>query len=393
MNTKRFKLGLVAAVAALLALCGCSEQAVTLPAAIDLLPGQSYALSGAARYQGEQVNAAEAAALLQAADTTEPITLEIISDAPDIVTTDANGLLTAVAPGTATVTVRCAALAYEAAVEVTVAEPAAAIVTEESVALAVGESHAMQTVTTPAGAVVRYRVEHPDVAYIDETGLLTGLTDGQTTVIAQVPGSSLTARCAVTVEQTVQSISLTRAEATLPAGQRMVLGAAVVGANAPVQWQSSDPTVAAVDASGMVTAGQTGVATISAAAGGQRAECIVTVTTAPATPETATATPETAVFSATAETAATPETAPRQATPETATPEQAATPETATAETAATPEAATVETAAQPTPQPTVAPTPAPQKRSGLWGFLLDLGDEFKSLWSDLWGKAKGNTR
>lgn len=129
--------------------------------------------------------------------------------------------------------------------------------------------------------------------------------------------------------------------------------------DAVVHIASTDPSVAAVDQDGNVTAVTPGTATVlvSCVDLDFYAEVNINVVEA-ATPESAAlATPETAA-QATPETA-TPESA-APATPETATPESAepATPETATPETA-TPETATPESAAPTTPESAATPETA----------------------------------
>ena len=129
--------------------------------------------------------------------------------------------------------------------------------------------------------------------------------------------------------------------------------------DAVVYIASTDPSVAAVDQDGNVTAVTPGTATVlvSCVDLDFYAEVNINVVEA-ATPESAAlATPETAA-QATPETA-TPESA-APATPETATPESAepATPETATPETA-TPETATPESAAPTTPESAATPETA----------------------------------
>ena len=151
--------------------------------------------------------------------------------------------------------------------------------------------------------------------------------------------------------------------------------------DAVVHIASTDPSVAAVDQDGNVTAVTPGTATVLVscvdldfyaevninvveAATPESAALATPETAAQATPETAT--PESAAL-ATPETAATPESAvpatpetAAQATPETATPESAepATPETATPETAI-PETATPESAAPATPESAATPETA----------------------------------
>ena len=138
--------------------------------------------------------------------------------------------------------------------------------------------------------------------------------------------------------------------------------------DAVVHIASTDPSVAAVDQDGNVTAVTPGTATVlvSCVDLDFYAEVNINVVEA-ATPESAAlATPETAAQAApetaTPESAAlaTPETA-AQSTPETATPESAepATPETAATPEPATPETATPESAAPATPESAATPETA----------------------------------
>ena len=150
--------------------------------------------------------------------------------------------------------------------------------------------------------------------------------------------------------------------------------------DAVVHIASTDPSVAAVDQDGNVTAVTPGTATVlvSCVDLDFYAEVNINVVEA-ATPESAAlATPETAARStpetatpesaepATPESAATPETAtPETATPESAapaTPESAATPETAKTATSESAALATPETAAQSTPETATPETAAPPK-------------------------------
>ena len=150
--------------------------------------------------------------------------------------------------------------------------------------------------------------------------------------------------------------------------------------DAVVHIASTDPSVAAVDQDGNVTAVTPGTATVlvSCVDLDFYAEVNINVVEA-ATPESAAlATPETAAQStpetatpesaepATPESAATPETAtPETATPESAapaTPESAATPETAKTATSESAALATPETAAQSTPETATPETAAPPK-------------------------------
>lgn len=355
-----FRLAALLAVL-VLALCGCSSDDVRLPERVDLFRGQQFALASAVEIEGDP-DAADVLAALAAADA-HGVTVDFASADESVAKVDELGIVQGVAPGETTVTVICAAFGYTARVQVAVLEPAAALTVAPQLTLEPGQTASLDAAVEnadPAGLV--YTVSDETVAAVDEAGNVTALAQGRADITVSLPGSSLTAVCRLTVGTPVESIQLSRPEASLTAGQTLTLAAATAPAqDAAVTWQTSAPAVATVE-NGVVTAHGAGAAVITAAADGCTAECVLTVTApAAATPESAT--PESA---ATAETAlpATAETA----TPESATPESAApaTPETgATAETAgipATPEsAATAETAGSPaTPETATGETALP---------------------------------
>ncbi len=367
-----FRLAALLAVL-VLALCGCSSDDVRLPERVDLFRGQQFALASAVEIEGDP-DAADVLAALAAADA-HGVTVDFASADESVAKVDELGIVQGVAPGETTVTVTCAAFGYTARVQVAVLEPAAALTVAPQLTLEPGQTASLDAAVEnadPAGLV--YTVSDETVAAVDEAGNVTALAQGRADITVSLPGSSLTAVCRLTVGTPVESIQLSRPEASLTAGQTLTLAAATAPAqDAAVTWQTSDPAVATVE-NGVVTAHGAGAAVITAAADGCTAECVLTVTApaaaapesatpesaAPATPETG-ATAETAGIPATPESAATAETAGLPATPETATGETAlpATAESATAETAlprrqassgtSTPEsAATVETAGSP---------------------------------------------
>lgn len=353
-----FRLAALLAVL-VLALCGCSSDDVRLPERVDLFRGQQFALASAVEIEGDP-DAADVLAALAAADA-HGVTVDFASADESVATVDELGIVQGVAPGETTVTVTCAAFGYTARVQVAVLEPAAALTVAPQLTLEPGQTASLDAAVEnadPAGPV--YTVSDETVAAVDEAGNVTALAQGRADITVSLPGSSLTAVCRLTVGTPVESIQLSRPEASLTAGQTLTLAAATAPAqDAAVTWQTSDPAVATVE-NGVVTAHGAGAAVITAAADGCTAECVLTVTApAAATPESA-ATAETATAPATAETAA-----PESATPESAAP---ATPETgATAETAgspATPETATGETALPATAESATAETALPRRQA-----------------------------
>ena len=313
---KQKLLALAAALCAAL-LCACSAEELALPDTLQLMQGETRYVTDVADYNGE-LTAEDAALLVAAVARGDGELFTLTSDDPAVVQADSSGLLTAAAPGRTVVTFACPALDLTVSLPVEVcAAPPAALSVDPLLTLAVGESAPLPlTMAESGGASLVFTSLDPAVAAVDEQGRVTGLADGETPVVVQLPGTSLEAVCVVRVGSAVQCVALTSAAADLLPGQTLALGVRVTPAqDAAPLWQSDAPAVAAVSDAGVVTALQPGTAHISATAGGKTAVCTVTVA-APATPETAS--PESA---ATPETAATPESA---STPETATPETAA---------------------------------------------------------------------
>lgn len=128
---------------------------------------------------------------------------------------------------------------------------------------------------------VSWKSTDASVATIDDSGLVTATGVGTATI--KVVVGDVNASCKVTVVQPVTSISLNKTSVTMEALATYQLTATVKPDNAAdrtITWSSSDPEVAAVDDSGLVTALKKGTATITAAAqdgSGVTKTCTVTV--------------------------------------------------------------------------------------------------------------------
>ena len=132
------------------------------------------------------------------------------------------------------------------------------------------------------GATVTWLSSGAGVAAVDATGLVTGVGDGQATITASAGSASGSA--VVTVMQSAASVEVSPAAAELAAlGATVQLTAEALDANghavpsATFSWESSDTSVATVDASGLVTAVANGSATITVTAGSVSGTARVTV--------------------------------------------------------------------------------------------------------------------
>ena len=107
----------------------------------------------------------------------------------------------------------------------------------------------------------------PEVATVDTEGLVTAQKPGTTTITA-LASNGQALRCAVTVTSDVGKVTLNKHDLLLrTVGAKEALTASVAvegGVSVPITWVSSNPGVATVDASGVVTAVADGEAKITA---------------------------------------------------------------------------------------------------------------------------------
>lgn len=146
-----------------------------------------------------------------------------------------------------------------------------------------GTTHQLQITVSPENYTdaVSWKSTDTSVVTVSAAGLLTAKAVGTATV--KVTVGNVSASCKVTVAQPVTSIRLNKTSATLEALDTLQLTATVSPSDAyqkAIAWKSSDPSVAAVDNDGLVTAYQKGTATITASAtdgSGKTATCKITV--------------------------------------------------------------------------------------------------------------------
>ena len=205
-----------------------------------------------------------------------------------VASVDGAGKVTAVKPGTATITVTTTDGAKTATCEVTVKEVAVEGVSVEPATLEIkeGQTYQLKAVVTPAAAVqdVEWAVQNSAIATVDDNGLVTAVKPGTTRVTARSKAyTDKQGVCEITVKQddALKGISLDATELSLQVGGSRTLTVIYnpeYAANKNVTWESSDSEVAFVT-DGKVTALKEGSATITATSeeGGFTAKCEVTV--------------------------------------------------------------------------------------------------------------------
>jgi uncharacterized protein YjdB len=208
------------------------------------------------------------------------------------------GLVTAFGAGTVAIMARSENVSGAAALNVntpTLAAVSRVRVDVPTQNLKVGES--AQTVITLydaagnvlSGRTITYSTEDPSVLSVSATGVVKGMGAGHTRMIATsggvvgLEGFDVTS----TTTSTVSTISVSPSSTTLAVGQttqavataKDAQGATVSGGT--FTWTTSNPAVATVSSSGLVSAASAGTATIHAASSGQTGSMAVTVTPPP----------------------------------------------------------------------------------------------------------------
>ena len=192
-------------------------------------------------------------------------------------TVDAAGLVTAIDNGRAAVSASAGAAraTTSIAVQQEVAEVSVSPTTdtlvalEDTVRLAAEASDANGRVVE--GTVFSWASSENSVATVDAAGLVTGADNGNVTVTASVGPASAIAQ--ITVEQEADSIFVVPEAFTLIRRGSVQVSAEAEDANghpmpgASFAWSSNDTTVAAVDASGLITATGAGTASVIASSG------------------------------------------------------------------------------------------------------------------------------
>ena len=242
---------------------------------VSLLPGESRSLTASAK----------------------PGTLAVSwSSSNTAVATVAGGKVTAVAPGTATITAKitCAGKTYSASCTVTVETPSVTL-SASSMEMSIGVTAELRASTTPGGASVTWSSSNTSVATVSG-GKVTAVGSGRATITAQITygGRNYTASCTVTVKE--PTIKVTSSASTITYAEReedrgsCTLTAEVNPDGGNVTWTSSDNSIATVTGNGTtatVKAVSSGRATITAtySIGGKRISdsCTIDVSKAAST--------------------------------------------------------------------------------------------------------------
>ncbi len=207
----------------------------------------------------------------------------------EIATVDANGKVTAVALGDATITVTANdGSKAEASCKISVIPtPVVSISLNETyLNLKEGEKFTLIPTILPEDATyktVTWKTSDEEAAIVDQNGVVTALKQGLATITA-TSSDGVSASCAVTVYFiAVDNIELNEYSLEMKLSDKYQLTATITPEDAmdkSVTWKSSDENVAKVSDNGLVTAVAAGNATIIASSSnGKSAQCDITVVT------------------------------------------------------------------------------------------------------------------
>jgi uncharacterized protein YjdB len=237
---------------------------------------------------------------------------QIIADAavtwstsnPAVATVDPTGLVTALSKGAVNVFASFqdkSGSAFLNVLEESAPPPAvnSVVVSPAEAEINVGSTRQYTALVTDAeglgvpGAEITWKTGNPAVATVSATGLVTAVAEGSAQITATVSGKTGSAQVVVKKAAStpvLTSIALDPAELSLDVGTtRQVVATPKDASGNPLTgvaltWSSTDPSIASVDANGLVTAKLAGSVTIRATAGDKTGSASVTVMATAVTP-------------------------------------------------------------------------------------------------------------
>ena len=214
-------------------------------------------------------------------DTTDPA-IVWKSDNEKVATVANDGMVTALAVGTANITATCGNVSATCKVTVNPVVASSVTLNKESMTLTKGEEGKLTAKVYPEDTTdpaIVWESDNEKVATVTADGTVTAVDVGTANITASCGNASAT--CKVTVNPVVAaSVTLNKETMTLTMGEKEKLNAKVYPEDTTYQtivWESDNEKVAIVAADGTVTAVDVGTANITASCGDASATCMVTV--------------------------------------------------------------------------------------------------------------------
>lgn len=195
----------------------------------------------------------------------------------DVATVNASGIVTYVGPGTATIS--ASAGGRTGTIEVGTRWPAASVtvlpenpsIRMEGAVQMTAELRDVEGRLLPGREdEVQWTSSNEAVATVSETGVVSGWTEGVTTITATSEGASGSTQLTVAGQPVVATVTVTPGNPFVGTGQILQMtataraGSGTVITGGDVTWASSNETVATVDETGLVTVHARGKADITA---------------------------------------------------------------------------------------------------------------------------------
>jgi uncharacterized protein YjdB len=206
-----------------------------------------------------------------------------------VATVSSGGLVTGIAPGSATIAATSEGKSGTASVTVTPEPVVSVSVVPATSSIIVGSTVQLSAVAFGAngqplpGRVVSWSSGAPGLASVSGSGLVIGIASGTAVILAHVDGVVGSATVSV-AQMPVASVSVSPSTASLTVGGTSTLSATLRDASGNtlsgriVGWSTSDQAVATVSQSGVVTGVAAGSTTITATSEGQTGTASITVT-------------------------------------------------------------------------------------------------------------------
>ncbi|MFI3305579.1 MAG: Ig-like domain-containing protein [Rikenellaceae bacterium] len=173
--------------------------------------------------------------------------------------------VTAVAAGTADITATIETVTATCAVTVN----AAAIEVGNDVTMSEVESKTF-TATSNSLNEIKWSSSLESVATIDDDGVITVVAAGETTITATIDGTEVSDSCKLTITESDPVVALTTTSiSSLAIGGTTQIDASVAPSRYTLTYTSNDPTVATVDADGVMTGVAAGETTITVSVSGE----------------------------------------------------------------------------------------------------------------------------
>ncbi|MEO6210820.1 MAG: Ig-like domain-containing protein, partial [Gemmatimonadaceae bacterium] len=237
------------------------------------------------------------ATITDAGGNTIPGTVTWSSNNTGVASVNANGVVTANAPGTATITGTSGSVSGVSNVTVSLVPVRRVVVIPDALAFTVADPATQLTVTlldsiggtlSQTGRPVTFASNNTSVATVSGTGLVTPVGPGTAVITVTQTGSGLTAQATVTVTRVpVASVTIAPPLDTLIVGQAVQLTATTKDGSGntltgrTIVWDGSDDNVASVSSNGRVTAIAPGTLTVTATSEGKTGTATIVVLAVP----------------------------------------------------------------------------------------------------------------